>query len=144
VGDLAVFSPPSALDRSASDVVLSFAWPRLSWQRHLFSQQSQFWEQVRSYRRWSSSLLITDLSEQCKLPLIRAICVDTPCETVKGQLSLLLSVGCIGVAGEENVECGGRHGVDPQSWILWRNRALVLGQKMLWRAEYRPGGTSSA
>ena len=39
------------------------------------------------------------------------------------------------VAGEENVECGGRRGVDPQSWILWRSRALVLGQKC-------PGGQS--
>jgi hypothetical protein len=29
-------------------------------------------------------------------------------------------------------------------WIVWRNRALVLGQKMPWRAEYHPGGTSSA
>ena len=81
---MAVFSPPSGLDRSVSDVVLSFPWPSS------FFAAASFFTAVPFFGAGLVvlSLLaivfpITDLFEQDKLLLIRAIWVDTPCDTVR-------------------------------------------------------------
>ena len=118
---MAVFSPPSALDRSACDVVLSFAWPSS------FLAAASFFHSSPRFGR-GVGLIVAGHHRSSSLICLN-ICVDTPCDTRERSTVIVAFAGCMSVAGEENVECGGRRGVDPQSRIVWRNRTLVLGKK---------------